>query len=128
MDRLEEALSWLPGTRDFFPFHESSSPRKERTIEAATLHRLASGALWEVRLRGDGFGRYMVRYLVGAAVAYACGVLEARTLHAALEGAEAFSGLKAPGAGLILWEVRYPPALTPFVGVGPALPSGPPFD
>lgn len=137
--RLEEALGWMIGTRDFFAFHESSSPRKPRALHEASLRMHEQGAIWEVRLRGEGFGRYMVRYLVGAAVAYACGALEADILRAALEHATPFAGLKAPGPGLILWEVSYPGALEPF-GIASggttlaardraqsAIPIGPPF-
>lgn len=126
--RLAQALEWMVGTRDFFAFHESSSPRKPRALREASLVQLAGGAVLEVRLRGEGFGRYMVRYLVGAAVAYACGVLEEGTLRAALDHATPFAGLKAPGKGLVLWAVEYPPQLAPFDSRGISLPAGPPFE
>lgn len=126
VDRLSRLLPRLVGTRDFFAFHEGSSPRKLRTIEAAELVRHAGGALLEVRLRGDAFARYMVRYLVGGAVAVASGVLPEERLLAALEQGEEIRGLKAPGHGLILWEVKYPAALAPFGPEVPAHERGPP--
>jgi tRNA pseudouridine38-40 synthase len=129
-ERLAEVLSLAVGTRDFFSFHESSSPRKPRTLESATLHELGDG-LFEARLTGDAFARYQVRYLVGSCLLTAAGLLPEEQLRAALETATPIPGLKAPAAGLVLWEVRYPAALEPFSpeerARAPGLPEGPPF-
>ena len=129
-ERLEELLRLAVGTRDFWAFHESSSPRKPRTLESATVHELGNG-LFEVILRGDSFARYQVRYLVGSALLTAAGGLSEERWRAALESSESIPGLKAAAAGLVLWEVRYPPKLDPFTPAErarpPALPEGPPF-
>lgn len=127
--RLAELLGLACGTRDFSAFHESSSPTKPRQLVEASLHRARDGRLWEVRLRGDGFGRYMARYLVGSAVATAAGRIEEAAFRAALEEAVPLNGLKAPGGGLILWKVDYPPEKTPFPESPEtgALPIAPPF-
>jgi tRNA U38,U39,U40 pseudouridine synthase TruA len=85
------------------------------------------GDLVEVRLRGDAFGRYGVRLLVGGAVLVATGRLDRSAWEAALAGDRRFQGLRAPAAGLTLWEVGYPPALDPFVGHLAPLPRRPPF-
>ncbi len=129
--RLGERLREAVGTRDFIAFHENSSPQKPRTLEQASLHALGGG-LYEARLRADGFARYQVRYLVGSALLAAAGVLTQAQWRGALERGTSIPGLKAPGQGLVLWEVRYPVALDPF-GAGereqpPGLPRGPPFD
>lgn len=129
-ERLSEVLGMAVGQRDFTAFHESSSPRKPRTLESVTLHELG-GALFEVVLRGDAFARYQVRYLVGSALLTAAGGLPEERWRAALEVGERIPGLKAAAAGLVLWEVRYPAKLDPFTpaerAAPPGLPKGPPF-
>lgn len=127
---IAEALAQQVGTRDFISFHDSSSARKPRTVRSATLHELGQG-LFEVRLRGDGFARYMVRYLVGSAVGVARGEISPEAHRAALEQAVPLWRIKAPAAGLVLWEVFYPEAMDPFSAgerSAPAgLPAAPPF-
>ncbi len=129
-ERLAELLAMAVGARDFGAFHENSSPRKVRTLEAATVHALGGG-LFEARLCGDAFARYQVRYLVGSALLTAAGRLSVEQWRAALEAVERIPGLKADAAGLVLWEVRYSPELDPFSPAErarpPGLPSGPPF-
>ncbi|MBU8894527.1 tRNA pseudouridine(38-40) synthase TruA [Corallococcus sp. M34] len=129
-ERLAELLNHATGTRDFIAFHEKSSPRKPRRLESATLHARGSG-LYEVRLEGEGFARYQVRYLVGSALKVAAGLLPEEHWHAALEAAAPLEGLKAPAQGLVLWEVRYPAAVDPFSPGErlhpPGLPGTPPF-
>ncbi|MFP2959881.1 tRNA pseudouridine synthase A [Myxococcus sp. 1LA] len=129
-ERLEAVLRRAEGTRDFIAFHEKSSPRKPRTLESATLHELGGG-LYEARLRGEGFARYQVRYLVGGALKVAAGLLPEEAWLAALETGQAMEGFKAPAHGLVLWEVRYPPGVDPFTAGErlhpPGLPLEPPF-
>lgn len=122
LDVLELAL----GTHDFVAFHEKSSVQKPRTVRGVTLSR--HGPVVELSIVGDGFARYMIRYLVGGAVAIARGELDVELFRRALQTATPFAGVKAPAQGLILWEVRYPPEMDPFAGATPRLPAGPPFD
>lgn len=127
--RLAALFSLCVGTRDFFAFHESSSVRRARTLTSAKLLEVAPG-VFEARLVGDAFARYQVRYLVGSVALAAAGVLSEEALRAALESAQEISGLKAPAAGLTLWEVHYPPPLDPFAAerkAPPHLPAEPPF-
>ncbi|HYO52545.1 tRNA pseudouridine(38-40) synthase TruA [Archangium sp.] len=129
-ERVAELLGAAVGRRDFHAFHEHSSLRKPRTLESATLHELGNG-LFEARLRGDGFGRYQVRYLVGSALLTAAGVLSEELFRSALDSGTSIPGLKAPAHGLLLWEVHYPPAVDPFPpeerARAPGLPLAPPF-
>jgi tRNA U38,U39,U40 pseudouridine synthase TruA len=83
--------------------------------------------LVEVGLRGDAFGRYGVRLLVGGAVLVGAGLVDEGTWERALETATAFEGLRAPAAGLTLWSVGYSRRLDPFAEVTPRLPGEPPF-
>jgi tRNA pseudouridine38-40 synthase len=119
------ALERAVGTRDFSAMHAASSVRRPRTLERVSWWE--RDGVVEVGLRGDAFGRYGVRLLVGGAVLVGAGLVERGTWERALETATAFEGLRAPGAGLTLWAVGYPPAIDPFVGVAPRLPAGPPF-
>jgi tRNA pseudouridine38-40 synthase len=129
-ERVAELLGATVGRRDFYAFHEHSSLRKPRTLESATLHELGGG-LFEIRLRGDGFGRYQVRYLVGSTLLTAAGGLSEELFRSALESGTTIPGLKAPAKGLVLWEVRYPSDKDPFPpeerARAPGLPSAPPF-
>ncbi|MBL8956007.1 MAG: tRNA pseudouridine(38-40) synthase TruA [Myxococcaceae bacterium] len=124
-ERVREVLSLAVGTRDFFAFHDKSSTQMPRTVREVSLSR--EGPIADLHIVGDGFARYMVRYLVGGAVAVARGELSVELYRRALEDAAPFDGVKAPAQGLILWEVRYPDAMNPFRGVTPELPPGPPF-
>jgi tRNA pseudouridine38-40 synthase len=129
IDVLARTLGACVGAHDFIAFHEKSSPRKVRTIESADLVDRGAG-LVEARIRGNGFGRHQVRYMVGSAMEVAGGGLPADAFAAAVERAEPIRGVRAPAAGLILWDVRYPGQLDPFgsdrAAPGP-LPQAPPF-
>ena len=83
--------------------------------------------LWELRVRGMGFGRYQVRALVAAAALVASGTVAHEGWTASLDTAAPFPGLLAPPAGLILWSLDYG-GRGPFDGQQPrALPAEPPF-
>ena len=125
-DALGQVLAEATGTRDFSAFHASSSVRRPRTLSRVELCGGADG-VWEVRLSGDGFGRYQVRALVGGAALVAAGCLPRPTWREALERATRFEGLLAPPQGLILWSVDFG-AEGPFAGQrGERCPPEPPF-
>lgn len=129
-EKLAEALSRAVGTRDFFAFHVKSSVRRERSLQAATLHELGEG-LFEARFSGDNFARHQVRYLAGAAVDVASGALPEEAYGAALDRAEGLRATRAPAEGLVLWEVGYPKEVDPFSALerqsAPGLPRQPPY-
>jgi tRNA pseudouridine38-40 synthase len=114
ISQLNALLARCVGTRDFIAFHEKSSARKPRTVEKAECV-LRDDGLYDVRIKGSGFGRYQIRYLVGSAVLVASGELDEALFVNALEKGEAFAGHKAPAHGLTLWEVSYPAPADPFV-------------
>jgi tRNA pseudouridine38-40 synthase len=125
LTRLRGALERAVGTRDFAALHAPSSIRRARTLQAISWRQSTSGV--EVGLRGDAFGRYGVRLLVGGAALVAAGVLDAARWERALDTAEAFEGLRAPAGALTLWSVGYPEGMEPFARVRPRLPATPPF-
>ncbi|HMK72889.1 MAG TPA: tRNA pseudouridine(38-40) synthase TruA [Myxococcaceae bacterium] len=123
---LARALDEATGRRDFAAFHAASSPRRPRTLLTAEVRAAAEGLL-DIRVTGDGFGRYQVRALVGGAVLVATGHLTPRTWRSALDEAARFEGLLAPPQGLILWAVDFG-ALSPFPpGAAERCPREPPF-
>lgn len=128
--RLASLLQRVAGTRDFSAFHDGSSAPRLRRLRSVSLHERGGGRL-DVRVLGDGFARYMVRFLVGAAVAVARGELPEETFDAALERAQPFTKRRAPPGGLVLWEVEYPPGLDPFPPEvrqrAAGVPGAPPF-
>jgi tRNA pseudouridine38-40 synthase len=128
--RLTTQLEKLRGARDFFAFHDKGSSRIVRTLTHVSVQERVAGVL-EVRLVGDGFARYMVRFMVGAAVAVAQGTLDEATFDAAVLHAAPFAKRRAPAHGLILWDVGFPPELDPFTELerlrAPGVPEAPPF-
>lgn len=124
--RAGEYLRLAEGTHDFSAFHEKSSKQMPRTLASTQVVQLLPH-LWEFRLQGPGFARYMVRYLVGAAVSLALGQLQPGDYLRALKEAVPMKGLKAPAHGLILWRVAYPKEMDPFGGASLVLPQAPPF-
>jgi tRNA pseudouridine38-40 synthase len=131
---LRATLAQAVGTHDFFAFHDKSSVARPRTIHAIEVVEGDEG-LVDVRLRGEGFGRYMVRYLIGGAVAVASGAWTQRGFADALA-----SGVtkerprelsRAPAHGLVLWSVDYPAADDPFTAeerrAAANVPATPPF-
>jgi tRNA pseudouridine38-40 synthase len=108
-----EVLKPAEGTHDFYAFHDKSSRQLPRTIRQIKLAQVHPHVV-ELQIVGDGFARYMVRYLVGGAVGVALGEVPANDYRTALSEPVAFAGRKAPPQGLVLWEVRYPPQMDPF--------------
>jgi tRNA pseudouridine38-40 synthase len=123
---LAHALAEAMGRRDFAAFHAASSPRRPRTLLRAEVRAAAEGLL-DVRMAGDGFGRYQVRALVGGAALVAAGRLSPGAWRAAVEEATRFEGLLAPAHGLILWALDFG-APSPFPpGAAERCPREPPF-
>jgi tRNA pseudouridine38-40 synthase len=125
-----EALQEAVGTKDFWAFHDKSSGRMPRTVREVR-GRDAGDGTYELAIKGDGFARYMVRYLVGGAVASVRGEISIHDYRRALADAAEFQGVRAPACGLTLWEVQWPPELDPFTeaerSAAPGLPRSPPF-
>lgn len=127
--RVRALLERAVGTRDFFAFHDKSSAQKARTLRNVEV--VERDGRVDVRFEGDGFGRYMVRFLVGAAVGVARGEVREDDYLRALEAPVPFDAPKAPPQGLVLWEVGYPRELDPFTAeerrLAPGVPGEPPF-
>jgi tRNA pseudouridine38-40 synthase len=121
-----EVLARAEGTHDFYAFHDKSSRQMQRTVRSVSFGQVEPHVA-ELRLVGDGFARYMVRYLVGSAVGVARGEVALADYETALREPKSFAGVKAPPQGLVLWEVRYPPEMDPFTADDRSASVRPPF-
>lgn len=128
--RLAPLLEAAQGTHDFWAFHEASSARRPRTLESFTCTELGDGIL-ELKLKGPGFARYMVRYLVGGVVGVLEGKISEHDFMNGLHHGQRFSGIRAPASGLVLWSVTYPAESDPFSESereeAKGVPQAPPF-
>ena len=127
--RLREALALFPGTRNYIGFSQKADPQHLRTVSALEVETLQSGVL-DLRVHGSGFAKYMIRYIVSAAVLYAQQKVSLQQVVDALETGAHLKADKAPAQGLVLWQVKYPPELDPFSAeerARAALPAGLPF-
>ncbi len=128
--KVGELLERALGTRDFGAFHSSTSSRRPRTLDAVEVVELLPG-LVDVRLKGDAFGRFQIRHLIGAAVRVARGEGPESEFVRGLSEARPFKNLRAPPEGLVLWELFYPEAFDPFTAEErrspQGLPAAPPF-
>ena len=111
--RLERALALLLAAPDVSALARAREhdPASRRLARAAILESDARGITLE--FAADGFGKYLVRYLVAASVGFALGTLDEPAL-AAMLAREAKRPPRAEADGLCLHRVLYPPGLDPF--------------
>lgn len=107
---MRAALAGAVGTHDFAPFARPGEQRGSvRTVTRAEVHAASWAPLHAIVLEGHGFLRAMVRNLVGTAVAAGLGVAPPGVIGALLAAGGRYRGVRAPGWGLTLAAVRYPP-------------------
>lgn len=105
---MQEAVGLFKGTHDFKAFMSlgSSARTTVRTIYQATLRK--EGALYELRLTGDGFLYNMVRIMAGTIIQLGGGSRSLEDVKDALtQGDRLKAGKVAQARGLILEEVYY---------------------
>ncbi len=108
--RVREALAHAVGEHDFFGFARPGDQRGSvRTLTGVEVIAAEGTALLMVVLEGRGFLRAMVRNLVGTAVAAGLGLVETTVIRDLLLRRERYRGVRAPGWGLTLLRVSYPP-------------------
>jgi tRNA pseudouridine38-40 synthase len=107
---VREALAHAVGEHDFFGFARPGDQRLTvRTVTRADVLEADDLPLLAVVLEGRGFLRAMVRNLVGTAVAAGVGLAPPTALRDLLQGRARYRGVRAPGWGLTLASVSYPP-------------------
>jgi tRNA pseudouridine38-40 synthase len=111
---LREALSFAVGTHDFAPLARPGEQRGTvRTVTRAEVLSASWAPLHAIVLEGRGFLRAMVRNLVGSAVAAAVGAAPPTVIRDLLAARTRYRGVRAPGWGLTLAAVHYPPGTFP---------------
>ncbi|HET8541735.1 MAG TPA: tRNA pseudouridine(38-40) synthase TruA [Anaeromyxobacter sp.] len=114
-EAVRAALGHAVGTHDFTGFARPGEQRGAvRTLLRAEVVSASWAPLHAIVLDGRGFLRAMVRNLVGTAVAAGLGVAPAAVVRELLAARGRYRGVRAPGWGLTLAAVHYPPgALDP---------------
>jgi tRNA pseudouridine38-40 synthase len=111
---MRAALAHAVGTHDFTGFARPGEQRGTvRTLLRAEVVSATWAPLHAVVLEGRGFLRAMVRNLVGTAVAAGLGVAPPAVVRELLAARGRYRGVRAPGWGLTLAAVRYPPGALP---------------
>lgn len=107
---MRAALAHAVGEHDFAGFARPGEQRGTvRTVTRADVVASDALPLYAVVLEGRGFLRAMVRNLVGTAVAAGLGLAPPTALRDLLLGRSRYRGVRAPGWGLTLASVSYPP-------------------
>jgi tRNA pseudouridine38-40 synthase len=107
---VREALSHAVGEHDFFSLARPGDQRGTvRTLTGVEVVAADGFPLLAVVLEGRGFLRAMVRNLVGTAVAAGLGLVPTTVIRDLLVRRERYRGVRAPGWGLTLASVSYPP-------------------
>lgn len=114
-ERLRASLAEVVGTHDFAGLTRARQQRNTvRTVLRAEVVSATWAPLHAIILEGRGFLRAMVRNLVGAAVSSGVGAAPPDAVRELIAHRARYRGVRAPGWGLTLSEVRYPPgALSP---------------
>ena len=107
---LRACLADAVGTHDFRAFARPGEQRGTiRTVTRAEVVSAGWAPLHALVIEGRGFLRAMVRNLVGTAVAASVGRAPPDAIRALLAAGARYRGVRAPGWGLTLARVTYPP-------------------
>jgi tRNA pseudouridine38-40 synthase len=111
---MQDALAFAVGTHDFAGLARRGEQRgTTRTVTRADVVSAEWAPLHAIVLEGRGFLRAMVRNLVGSAVAAGLGLEPTTVIRDLIAARGRYRGVRAPGFGLTLAEVRYPPGTLP---------------
>jgi tRNA pseudouridine38-40 synthase len=109
---MREALSHAVGEHDFAGFARPGEQRGTvRTVAHADVIEAGWAPLAAIVLEGRGFLRAMVRNLAGTAVAAGLGLAPTDEVRRLLGARGRYRGVRAPGWGLTLVHVSYPPGM-----------------
>jgi tRNA pseudouridine38-40 synthase len=113
-ERLRAALAEAVGTHDFAGLARPGEQRGTvRTVLRAEVVSATWAPLHAIVIEGRGFLRAMVRNLVGAAVSSGVGAAPPGAVRDLIGHRARYRGVRAPGWGLTLAAVRYPPGALP---------------
>ena len=109
-DAFLQALKVFEGTHNFQNFTTKPEDNNGyvRTVESIEARRDETGNLVTVRFKADGFMRYQIRIMLGAAFKAAVHKMNVAEIQSSLcDGPRKIVAYKAPAEGLCLVEVLY---------------------
>jgi tRNA pseudouridine38-40 synthase len=116
LEAMRQALEYAVGEHDFTGFARPGDQRiMVRTVTGARVLQAEPWPLTAVVLEGRGFLRAMVRNLVGTAVAVGLGLAPPELVRDLIQARGRYRGVRAPGWGLTLAAVTYPPGTLDWV-------------
>ena len=109
LKRMHEALTHFIGKHNFKNFTSKETDKDNFVREIYDIAFENSSDYVNITFRGDGFMRYMIRFIVGTAIEVARNRMTIREVDALLnENSErTIVSFKAPSNGLTLLEVKY---------------------
>lgn len=109
VELFREALTHFIGEHNFKNFTSKESDEDNFVRNIADINVNYTEKEISVSLRGNGFMRYMIRYIIGSALEVARGNLKIEELDALIDSDEERNivSWKAPACGLVLLDVLY---------------------
>ena len=106
---LEEALDHFKGKHNFKNFTSKEEDQDNFVREICNISFSEVDKIITIIFTGDGFMRYMIRFIVGTAIEVARGRMTFEQIDALLdeESEREIVSFKAPACGLCLLEVKY---------------------
>ena len=112
VDRLNEITQFIQSKQDFKSFQTSGGATKTTVREVIEASWMREGDLVELRIKGTGFLKQMVRNIVGTILYIHDRGLEPSEMLSILEAKDRQAAkATAPAQGLFLDSVGYPPEL-----------------
>lgn len=110
VEAMRKGADFLMGEHDFASFQASGSSVKTTVRRVIRLDIQPERSLLEIRVRGTGFLRAMVRNMVGTLLEVGIGARDSGWVGEVLEARDRdAAGPTAPARGLFLVQVHYPP-------------------
>ncbi len=107
---MRRALADAVGEHDFAGFARAGAPGGTvRRLLSASVLEADFGPLYALTFEGQGFLRAMVRNLAATAVAVGLGLAPPSRVAEIRAARRRYRGVRAPGRGLTLVDVTYPP-------------------
>lgn len=108
-DLFKEALDHFVGKHNFKNFTSKEEDKENFVRDIYSIDAYKDEELISVTLKGDGFMRYMIRFIIGYSIDVASGKYDIESIDDLLEedSPREIVSSKAPAQGLILVNVEY---------------------
>jgi len=107
-EKFVECLKLFIGKHNFSCFYSLEDKTQDKYSIIENVKTKVKKEYIEVHIIGKSFGRYQIRYIIGAAYLYSIDKLTIQNIQDKLDGLDPIHiNFKAPGNGLILKKVYY---------------------